>query len=177
MVRRQHPSERSGATALIAAWLLFIAGVAGYWAAAPRVDLVGLQLAATASAAREIVGDEVDDYSRAIAVEWWLIAAYGLALLLANHVGRSVFVADRCRRFATVGVGATLLAVTADVCENMLLLRGLVRLWTDPTDAVFALARVAAVVKFLTLAIAAIGALAVTVHACVRLRQPLAGPP
>lgn len=82
---RVHPLQ---AAVLLVGAVAVLGGAAwGYARAAPDVDVVGLELAGTVAAARQVVGADAAGFVDAVQADFLLIAGYVAALLLVGCSG------------------------------------------------------------------------------------------
>lgn len=153
----------SAGLAIVLSVLAPVIGIFGWWAygrQASGVPIVKLQFAGNAADAR-VLG-QGESFQRAIAADWSLILAYGIALSLGCALGMYVARTVRGRMIGAAGLTATVVAVVADLVENALLLAGLARLPNAP-DALFSGAAAAATIKFAVL----LPAVVIALTACV----------
>ena len=118
----------------------------------------------------ELAGERVSGVNLEVLrdVLWWdfaLIAGYGLALVCGAWLATAVLWSPLGKRLARVGLPLALLAIGADVLENVLLLRNI----DDPRDWYLVAAAVCAVCKFCALAPAAVIAVTGWLTAVTRL--------
>src|SRR5690348_10898388 len=89
---------------------------------ASRVDVVDLQWAGSATAAKMLVLQQAGPYRTAIRWDFALIAAYTVALVIAGHLGRHVFWTRRMTGAARVAIVAAVAAAACNLAQDGILL-------------------------------------------------------
>jgi hypothetical protein len=121
---------------------------------ASRVDVVDLQWAGSATAAKMLVLQQAGPYRTAIRWDFALIAAYTVALVFAGHLGRHVFWTRRMKGAARVAIVAAIAAAACNLAQDWILLH---LLRDQPMRGVwpFRVVEALSFVKFVTLVVAA----------------------
>src|SRR6516162_5353710 len=87
----------------------------------PHTDLVSLQWAGSAKAARQLAAARLDDYRTAVRWDFALIAAYTIGLVLACYLGIRVFCTTAPSRWSIYGLVAAVVAGAFNVAQDVLL--------------------------------------------------------
>jgi hypothetical protein len=156
-----------GIALVLLSFVAFVLGAVVFAAMDPaHTNLVSLQWAGSASAAREVVGGRTSDFRSGLSWDFLLIATYTVSLVVACCLGRLIFCTSAPWRWCLFGLVATILAATLNIAQDILLLVGL----NDTSGTwVFRLAATASFLKFSALLAAAPIAVGALVTAATRL--------
>jgi hypothetical protein len=145
---RRVPSRARAWAFSLGALASLAAGLWIYGAMAPAIDILAVELGGSTQN-----WPLPDGTGSAITWDYLFILCYGLALGLGTTLARQVFWSAQAARIARVGQGTAIVAVVADLAENLLLtsaLRGV-----GSRGLVLDAAATAATVKFATVLVAA----------------------
>ncbi|HSP38895.1 MAG TPA: hypothetical protein VLR26_14210 [Frankiaceae bacterium] len=123
-VRHWLRSHRWGAVAAIGTALavfVLTAWLYRRWAGTDTPRMLEVEVAGSSRAIDHLVGPNARSYNHALWVDYLFIAGYGIALVTAGVVGRSVSLTRNARRISSALIAAAVLAVLCDIAENELL--------------------------------------------------------
>ncbi|EWT01312.1 phospholipase [Intrasporangium oryzae NRRL B-24470] len=160
---RSVPSRGKAVATVVAALAAVAIGAWLYGRQAPAIDILAVELGGG-----EQTWPPADGTASAITWDYVFIAGYAIALWLGTTTARWVFWSPRARRVALLGQGATIVGVTADLTENVLLSRALAS--DGRPSALLDAAAVAATVKFSVLTVAVVVAIMGVVMTLIRMR-------